>query len=190
MSGLVLIFSDVLPADFPYDSSTAQAVTTTHGSTFAKDVISNRGIMVVPKSDNQDGTSYNSFYYSNSSGNVNEFARQSVAVDSTSEYGSIGFQTLKTLNGTKTIESVMEMNHQEVSINSTSATDAALESTTKVDYNGITFSKDDSAIYLGADANIRLKFTPGGAPDGKNVFEIGAKQTDGSYLTAFSTTQG
>lgn len=188
-TSLVLLFSDVLPLTFPHDTTVAAAVTSTYGSVFAKDIVFNRAVMVVDKADNAEGVSSTNHYYKNTAGDIQEFARQSFAIDSTATYGSIGFQTLRTVGGVQTIEAVMEVNSEKVVFNAMSSADSALESTMNVDYNGISFSRDTSAIAYGASSTFRSRFGPGEGPNGEDLYIVEALQTDGSYLTVQSITK-
>jgi hypothetical protein len=174
---IILTFNDVQPMAFPYPESIAQEVTSTFGPLFAKDIISNRSMLVVDHIDNTPTTCSSFAYARNSDGTVDEIARSNYTVDAGLTKGtySVGCLRVDPLTSTKTIENVLEADHESLIVTSTSAADSTKEQSTLLGYDGISFSADNTALYFGANQEFRLRFGRGEQVNGGNLFLIESK---------------
>lgn len=182
---IVLVFSDVAPLAFPYSAAQATKVVSSYGTTFAKDVVCNRTMLVQSKADNTASTVASYAYVQSSSGTLSEIARHSFSVDSSLTKGTYSLGCLRTNAGVSTIESAFEVDHTQFVVNSVSAADAAISTQTAITYSGISFGQDSASIYFGANKTFRLRFGAGEG-NGSNVLAIESLNADGSYTTRAS----
>ncbi|KAG5183079.1 hypothetical protein JKP88DRAFT_273051 [Tribonema minus] len=185
---VVLVFNDVAPLAFPHSQSVAAKVVSTYGSTYAKDVVFNRSMMVADKADGATGTATSYAYVRKSDGTVSEIARSIYTVDADMTKGSYTVGTMRMNGAEETIENAMEVNHEQFVVTSTSTEDAALASTTAITYGGIQFSTDTASLYFGAEQQFRIRFGAGEAPNGGNLLLLESKNSDSSYSTRLSFT--
>lgn len=188
-STIVLVFQDVVPLTFPYPTSVAAKVVSTFGPIFAKDVIANRSMLIVDHVDNTPTTCSSYAYARSSNGAVNEIARTNFTADASLSKGtlSIGCLRVDPLTSTKTIENVLEADHQSLIVTSTSAADTTKEQSTSISYEGISFSVDDAALYFGAERNFRFRYYKGAAVNGGDMLALESKSpTTGLYSTRLS----
>lgn len=185
----VLVFSDVAPMTFPYPTTMATAVTSTMGPAFSKDVISNRSILVVNKSDNTPATVSSYGFAQKSDGTVSEIARTNWTADATMTKGTLSFGTLRVdpVTSVSTIENVLEADHESCIITSTSTADTTQEMSTAISYNGVSFSTDDACISFGGQQQFRIRFANAAGPNGSNLLVMEAKNSiTGLYVTKTS----
>lgn len=141
---------DSNPFAFPHSTTAANAVTSTYGSVFAKDLVFNRGMQVISKADNTACTASNYTYARTSDGTVNEFARQTFGLDAGLTTGTYALQMLRKNGAVTTIDEAVAVDHTQMLITSTSSTDASLASTCSINYSGLQFGSDTSSIYFGS----------------------------------------
>jgi hypothetical protein len=186
---LVLIFEDVEPMTFPYDTNIAASVVNTYGPVFAKDLISNRSIIVVNKTDNAPCVATTHAFSKASNGDVDEIARSSYSVDATSTKAtySVGCLRVDPVTNTKTIENVIEASHQGMIVTTTSTADTTKESSTSMTFEGIQFSTDDACIMFGGSQEFRIRFGKSEANDGSNLLVMESKNpATGEYIVKSS----
>src|SRR6476661_2009693 len=111
---IVLIFDNVEPLSFPYPTTVAASVVSSFGPVFAKDVISNRSILIVDKLDNSPSTASTHVYSRATNGAVSEIARNNFTVDtsSTKAVYTVGCLRVDPVTSNRTIENVLECDHQ------------------------------------------------------------------------------
>ncbi|KAG5182922.1 hypothetical protein JKP88DRAFT_241222 [Tribonema minus] len=185
---IVLVFADVAQLTFPHSTATAAKVVSTYGSTYAKDVVFNRSIMVTDKADGATGTGTCYSYMREASGAVSEVARNIYSVDSAMSKGTYSVGTLRTNGSEKTIDNAFEIDHEQLVVTSTSSTDSSQASTTAINYAGIQFSTDSASMYFGSEQQFRIRFGAGEAPNGGNTLSFDSKNGDGSYSARLSFT--
>lgn len=188
--GLILVFDDSLPLTFPHSTSVAAKVVSSYGSTFAKDVVSNRLMLVADKAAGVAGVVTSHAYARSSDGTVNEIARNVYTVDANSTKGAYSVGCLKKSGTTSTIENVMEADHESFVVSSTSAVDDSLSCTTSINYEGVQFSTNTAAMYFGQSGQFRIRFGLGDGPNGTNSLSVEARAADGSYVTKQQFSDG
>jgi hypothetical protein len=188
---IVLIFDNVEPMAFPYPTSVAASVVSSFGPIFAKDVISNRSIIIVDKVDGAPSTASTYVYSRASDGAVSEVARNNFTVDtaSTKSTYTVGCLRVDPVTSNRTIENVIEADHENFIITSTSSTDTTKENSTSLAYTGISFSTDDACIYFGGNQEFRIRFGKAEASTGANLLVMESlNQTTGVYDVKTSIT--
>lgn len=188
---IILVFADVNPLAFPAAATTMAAkVTTTFGTTFAKDLVYNRAMMVVDKADASAGTATNYAFVRSSAGTVSEIARTVFSVDAAMTKGNFSVGCLKTVGGVSTIENVLQTDHESTVFNNTSTIDSTQTSTISMGYNGIQFSTNTAAMFFGNLSQFRIRFAAGEGPNGSNLLAFESLATDGSYQLRTSISDG
>lgn len=185
---LILVFSDSTPFTFPHSTAVASRVVSTFGSTYAKDIVYNRSMQVVPKADSTSASATAYVYAQKTDGTVNEIAREVYSVDAGMSVGSYSVGCLRKNGTTTTIDEVFSASPESLTVSSTSSTDSSLSSVTSMNYNGIQFSTDSACMYFGSLQQFRLIFGNGDGANGGNTFSIQYKAPDGSYQTCQSYT--
>lgn len=186
---IVLLFENTAPLAFPANTAVVSNVVSNYGTTFAKDLVYNRSMMVVPKAANTAASATSYSFVQNPDNTVSEIARNIYSVDSTGTSGSFAVGVLKTSGGLSTIEDVLQTDHIQTIFNSTSLTDSTQTSTISLNYSGLQFSTDSSSVYFGASQVFRIRYGPGESSTGQDVLAFEALASDGSYQTKFSLAQ-
>jgi len=186
---IVLLFENTAPLAFPANPAVVSSVVSSYGTTFAKDLVYNRSLMVVPKAANTAASATSYSFVQNPDNSVSEIARNVYSVDSTGTKGSFAVGVLKTAGGLSTIEDCLQVDHIQTIFNTTSQTDASQTSTISLNYAGLQFSTDSSCVYFGASQVFRIRYGPNESTDGRDILAFEALATDGSYQTKFSLTQ-
>jgi len=169
---IVLVFEDVEPMSYPYLTTTATGVVDTYGPVFAKDVISNRSIIIVNKVDGSPSTASSHAYARNTgTGAVDEISRTNFTVDASNTKAtySVGCLRVDPVTTARTIENVMEADHESLVITTTSTADSTKENSTSLNYEGIQFSTDDACIMFGSGQEFRIRFGKSEAASGANL---------------------
>ncbi|KAG5191289.1 hypothetical protein JKP88DRAFT_251622 [Tribonema minus] len=176
---IVLVFEDVQPMTFPYSTSLATDVINTYGPVFAKDVVTNHSIIIVNKVDNAPCTASSFAFSRSSSGSVDEIARNNFTVDAanTKATYSVGCLRVDPVSNTRTIENVLEADHESTIITTTSSADTTKENSTSLTFDGIQFSTDDACIMFGANQEFRIRYGKSEASNGANLLVMEAKNT-------------
>jgi hypothetical protein len=176
---IVLVFEDVQSLAFPYSPTIASNVVSSYGPIFAKDVITSRSIMVVDKVDNAPCTATSHAYARSSLGTVDEIARNNFTVDASNTKAtySVGCLRVDPVTSTRTIENVLEADHESLIVTTTSSADTTKESSTSLTFDGIQFSTDDACIMFGANQEFRIRFGKAEASSGANLLVMEAKNS-------------
>jgi hypothetical protein len=170
---IVLQFLDVLPFTFPGNEAVVDNAIQNYGVAYAGDQVAHRTFLV----ENQDvGVSEATANAYACTRDINTQAMQEISrirhkADSAAESSSVSVSTLRTVAGTKTLENTLELNNlQSVVISNESGT--ANENRTAFDYDGVSFSRDDAALYWGALKQFRMRFAAGAGDSGEDVLYL------------------
>lgn len=186
---ITLVFSDVTPLAFPFQTSIASAVVSTYGPTFVKDIVANRAIIVVDKLTNEPSTASSHAFARNPDSSVTEIARTNYGLDAAASKGTYSVQCLRVdpVTSTSTIESVLEANHESFTVTSTSSTDTTQENSSNLSFLGLSFSTDDASVSFGANQEFRIRYGAGEGPNGTNLLVMESKNsTTGLYVVKSS----
>ena len=188
---IVLVFSDEVETTFPGNSTITDSAITNYGTTYAKDVIAGRNILVQSQDVGTSSATVSSHVYTRNTndGTVSEMSRIRTLADATGEEASISIGLRRTVDGTTTIDNSFEVSGEQTTIIASEA-GTTNETRMAVDYDGISFSRDDCSIYFGGNKEFRLKFSAGTGVNGSDELLIESQSSvePGTYLTRQSFT--
>lgn len=179
---LVLLFTDTTPLAFQHNVNLSK---NSKGTQFAKNVVAQSYVSVFTKADNTVASSTNSTYVINSANQTSEIARAVYTINAAADKSTYSIALLKTLDGVKSMENALEVDHEQMILTASSKTDANVKSTIGFNYDGMTLVNDAAATYYG-DGSTRIRFGRNEAVNGTtNTMNIESRRADGFYETQF-----
>ena len=170
------------PTEFPYDLSTAAAVSS-RGDLIVRDLVTRSNYQVVNKETSGDSTATDAFYvYDAALGETLEATSVKHTLNEAGTEGSVQVDVLHTDGITQTMETALQISPESTKISS--ITDSAALSTT-FGTSGLSFDSDTGAIYFGASKDFRIQYTAAAGLQPSKL-EIQAYDSgSSSYVTRF-----
>jgi hypothetical protein len=169
------------PTQFPYDSSTAAAVSS-RGDLIVRDLVTRSNYQVVNKETSGDSTATTAFYvYDAALGETIEATSIKHVLDEAGSQGSVKIGVLHT-GSTQTIETALDISAASTTISSVTSS-AALSATFGT--SGLSFDSDTGAIYFGASQDFRIQYTAAAGLQPSKLEIQAFDSGSSSYVTRF-----